>query len=91
MKKLAMFAACLALSGCLNVMYRVQPMPNNGPYFYTQADAFLVSVPFRDAADYSSRSAKAAFALLLPLTLVDLPLECVVDTLFLPWDLYKGE
>ena len=89
--KWLMTVLCAALlSGCANMLYRIEPMANGGPFYCTVSVAELVALPFQGTpAGPEGGIAQAYATLLLPITLVDLPLEAVADTLILPWDFFR--
>lgn len=89
--KWLMTVLCAALlSGCANVLYRIEPMANGGPYHCTVSVAEIVALPFQsEPAGPEGGIAQAYATLLLPVTAIDLPLEAVADTLLLPWDFFR--
>ncbi len=92
MKKLAAILSAALLSGCINVMYRTDGTSKNyGPYYCTGIMSASVAAPFSDPVGPEGGIAKAWCTLLLPVTIIDLPLEAVADTLLLPWDLCVGD
>ena len=86
-------AAMAALCGCANIVYRTDREPNRGPYFCTCEMAEAVAAPFTEPKGPEGGIAKAVCTLLLPVTIVSLPCDAVLDTLFLPYDLwaYDGD
>ena len=89
-----MAAAVAALCGCANIMYRTDGSePNRGPYFCTEQVALCVAAPFTAPDGPEGSIGKAVCTVILPVTLVSLPCDAVLDTLFLPYDLwaYDGD
>ena len=88
MKKL-LVSMLLLLSGCANIANR-----NDGrslsPYQCTCEMAASVAAPFRRATGPEGQIAKAYLTLLLPVSVVSLPLDAVLDTVFLPWDMWTS-
>ena len=89
----AAVAAVVTLCGCANIVYRTDSEPNRGPYFCTCEMAATVAAPFTEPKGPEGGIAKAVCTLLLPVTVVSLPCDAVLDTLFLPYDLwaYDGD
>ena len=86
------FCLCMAVSGCANVMYRTAwDEPNKGPYFCTCAMAACVAAPFTEPTGPEGSIGNAICTLLLPVTLVSLPCDAVLDTIFLPYDLWAKD
>lgn len=87
MRKL-LSAAMIALAGCCNILLRPERAAwACDPYENTCEVAAVVAMPFSVPKGPEGGIAKAYATLLLPVSLVDLPLEAVADTVFLPWDL----
>ena len=92
MKKLAAMLAAALLSGCVNILYRTDGMDkNHGPYYCTCGIAECVAAPFTEPKGPEGGIAKAWCTLLLPFTVIDLPLEAVVDTVLLPYDFFAED
>lgn len=88
-KLVPVMAALAALCGCANIMYRTNGSgPNRGPYFCTCEMAGCVAAPFTEPKGPEGGIAKALCTLILPVTLVSLPCDAVLDTVFLPYDLW---
>ena len=88
MKKIALMAVASVLCGCANMMYRTDDGTNYGPYHCTSMMAACVAAPFTEPDGPEGSIGKALCTLLLPVTLVSLPCDAVVDTIFLPYDLW---
>ena len=87
MRKLLAVSA-LALAGCCNIVQRPERAAwACDPYENTCEVAATLAIPFSDPKGPEGGIAKAYCTLLFPVLLVDLPLDAVVDTVFLPWDL----
>jgi len=86
-------AALATLCGCANIVYRTDSEPNRGPYFCTCEMAATVAAPFTAPNGPEGSIGKAVCTVILPVTLVSLPCDAVLDTLFLPYDLwaYDGD
>lgn len=89
--KTAAFAAALAASallcGCFNIAVRVSPYAEiDQCYLATSMDAEMVAAPFKKDCDFMDLAQKEIAIPLLPFTVIDLPFEFALDTLFLPYD-----
>jgi len=60
------------------------PDKNNRIYAGVRFDIHSIAVPFKDDWDCSSFDEKP-HCYLLPLTIIDVPLSAVLDTIFLPY------
>jgi len=88
-KRVLMAAALAALCGCANLMYRTDGRERNrGPYACTCEMAKCVAAPFTEPDGPEGSIGKAICTLILPVTIVSLPCDAVLDTLFLPYDLW---
>jgi len=76
-KTMAAAALCMA-AGCFNLTLRPQMDVNQGPYFCTKTD--------RDAIRSSWKNG-GPMGTLLPVFVLDWPLEATCDTVLLPYDL----
>ena len=86
------FAASL-LAGCFSIdHHKTGELPSDiaqsGIYSGTRADCGVVAVPFSDPKGPEGGIAKALCTILLPVSIIDLPLELVADTVTLPYDIY---
>ena len=92
MKKLTAMLAAALLSGCANILYRTDGMDRNRcPYYCTRVVAASVAAPFTEPKGPEGGIAKAWCTLLLPVTIIDLPLDAVVDTVLLPYDIFAKD
>ena len=83
---LALAVATLA-GGCFNIAVRVSPYTEiDQCYLATSMDWDMVSAPFRKDADALDTVQSDIAIPLLPVSIIDLPFEVVLDTLFLPYD-----
>ena len=83
--------ALLVCAGCCNLMMRPDAERNLGPYWCTCEVAETLAIPFSEPKGPEGGIAKAWCTLLLPVTIIDLPLEAVVDTVLLPWDVFAKD
>ena len=83
----AALAASALLCGCFNIAVRVSPYAEiDQCYLATSMDWEMVSAPFRKDADALDTVQRDIAIPLLPVSIIDLPFEAVLDTLFLPYD-----
>lgn len=71
--------------GCVNVAHRFGEDRNRGPYYCTKVALDGIATGF-GKSDISSGFEKAVCGVLLPVLIIDLPFDAVVDTVMLPWD-----
>ena len=91
MHKLLLAVAALALAaGCGNLVNRTGDGPNRGPYASTAEIAECVAAPFSEPKGSEGGIAKAYCTLLLPVTVLSLPFDAVIDTVMLPYDLWAS-
>ena len=91
MKILIAILAAALLSGCANILYRTDGSENFGPYYCTKVVAAFVAAPFTEPKGQEGRIARAWCTLFLPVTVIDLPLDAVVDTLLFPYDFFAED
>jgi len=80
MKRLmAICAAAVLAGGCFNLTVRPQTDVNQGPYFCTKTDQKAIRKGWNGGG--------GPYSVLLPVFVLDWPLEAVCDTVLLPYDL----
>ena len=86
-KAMAAALAVALCAGCFNVAVRMSPYTTiDQCYLATSMDAEMIAAPFVEESDLIDRAQKDIAIPLLPFAIVDLPLEVVLDTVFLPYD-----
>lgn len=76
-------------SGCMNISNHSSPVGSVYAYSGTVDDALLIATPFQDTYGPEGSIARAYATLLLPFTILDMPLEIVADTITLPYDIFQ--
>ena len=81
--------ATLMLAGCMNIANHCSAVGSVYAYSGTVDDAELIAIPFQSTYGAESDIARAYATLLLPFTILDMPLEIVADTITLPYDIFQ--
>lgn len=88
MKKLIFAAALTALCGCANIITRTDcDAWATAPYQCTCEVAEAIAAPFSRPSGPEGGIAQAISTVILPISVISLPFDAVIDTLMLPWDL----
>ena len=84
------FAILLPITGCISIMERTESGSKiTQVYHPTCTCAESIALPFRERLYGEDGISQAISTVLLPFTIIDLPLDAVVDTVCLPWDIYR--
>jgi uncharacterized protein YceK len=91
MGKLVLLLCVISLSGCASISQTFMKEPfisnkNNRIYAGVRLDIKSIAVPFENDWDCSSFDVKP-HCYLFPLSIIDVPLSAVFDTIFLPYTL----
>lgn len=81
----------LYTSGCISILERTEGGNKiTQVYHPTCTCAESIAIPFRERRYGEDGIAQAICTVLLPFTIIDLPLDAVSDTICLPWDIYRS-
>lgn len=84
------FATFLFITGCISIMERTESGSKiTQVYHPTCTCAESIALPFRERRYGEDGIAQSICTVLLPCTIIDLPLDAVMDTVCLPWDIYR--
>ncbi len=88
--QLVILCALSLLSGCANIIVRTDcDAWATKPYQCTCEVAEAIATPFSRPSGPEGGIAQAVCTVILPISIISLPCDAVLDTLMLPWDLYN--
>ena len=81
-------AICICC-GCANIITRTDcDSWATAPYQCTCEVAEAIAAPFSRPSGPEGGIAQAICTVILPISIISLPFDAAIDTVFLPWDLY---
>lgn len=87
--KLITLCALAMLAGCANIITRTDcDLWATAPYQCTCEVAEAIAAPFSRPSGPEGGIGQAICTMILPISIISLPFDAAIDTVFLPWDLY---
>ena len=78
------------MTGCANIIVRTDcDSWATAPYQCTCEVSQAIATPFSRPSGPEGGIAQAICTVILPISIISLPFDAVIDTLMLPWDLYN--